>query len=293
MTDGFVPVGDGLYTTDGLVEDPAGSGLYAFEPTFPSISGVNPHAHLVYEAADLHVGTETITVTRSYGNRSATVRGAENAFAAGGAVFDDWEIPLGVNVTYTAECFDADGAPLGFANPVEVRWDDDPSLGWISDPLSPGDAVRVELVADFANMMTRTRQMQLHQVGNRVVSLLGAAGKLQGLNVHIQLKNLADSDRLNEILAVTSVLIRTMPPIRLPRLLYCVIPQVNEVDIDAQFGRDLIRWELVGNEVDPTTLDIVLPIVSWQTYMDAFPTWADMEAAYPTWFDAMKNPPGA
>lgn len=293
MTDGFVPVGDGTYTTDGLVEDPAGSGLYAFTPTFPTLVGNNPHAHLVYEAADLPTGTETITVTRSYGNRSATVRDAENAFAAGGAVFDDWEIPTGVNVTYTAECFDAAGESLGSAASVEARWDADPSMAWISDPLSPGDAVQVELVADFANMMTRTRQMQLHQVGDRVVSLLGPAGKLQGLNVHIQLKNLADADRLTEILAVTSVLIRTTPPTRLPRLLYCVIPQVNEVDMDVQWGGNWVRWELVGQEVDPTTLDIVLPIVSWQTYIDAFPTWADMEAAYPTWFDAMKNPPGA
>lgn len=289
----FVPVGDGLYSTNDLMETPPGSGLYAFEPAFPSITGVNPHAHLVYNATDLAVGTETITVTRSYGNRTATVQEGERRFAAGGTVLDDWMIPLGVNVTYTAEQFDAAGTSLGTTTPIQVRWDDDPSLGWISDPLSPGDAVQVELVADFADTMSRTRQMQLHQVGDRVVSLLGAAGKLQNLTVHCQTKNLADGERLTEILAATSVLIRVPPPTRVPRLLYCVIPTVNEIDMDVQWGGEWIRWDLTGQEVDPTTLDIVLPIVSWQTYIDAFPTWADMEAAYPTWFDAMKNPPGA
>lgn len=293
MADGFVPVGGGLYTTDGLVEDPAGSGLYAFEPDIPPLAGDNPHAHLVYEAADLAVGTQTITVRRTYGGLTSDVRDAENKFAAGGATVDDWEIPLGVNVSYSAEMFDDAGTSLGFTVPALVRWDSDPSMGWFSDPLVPGSAVQVELVADFAESMARTRQLQIHQTGDRVVALLGAMGKLQNLVLHCQVKNLEDADRLNEILLTSSVLVRVPPPTRVPRLLYVVIGTVPEIDMDVQYGGEWVQWDLIGNEVDPTTLNIVLPVVSWQTYIDAFPTWADFNAAYSTWFDAIKNPPGA
>jgi hypothetical protein len=66
---------------------------------------------------------------------------------------------------------------------------------------------------------------------------------------------------------------------------------VDAIQQDVQWGGGWVLFDLKGDEIDATTLDILVPVVTWQDYIDAFPTWADMEAAYSTWFDAMKNPP--
>lgn len=291
------PAGSGLYTTSDLVETPAASGLYAFTDggAFELTTTTNPPAaHMVFAAEDLPSGTHTIVVSRSYDGVTGTVRSAWSLFASGGAVLDDWDMPGGTDVSYSAAAFDVDGTPLGSTAPKTARVDWDIDKAWISDPTNPGVVVQVEMKIDFADTLTRVRQVQTYQVGDRVVALLGARGKLQNIPLRVQTKTLADADVLAEALAATSVLIRTMPPIRLPRLLYVVVPTVNEVAQDLQ-NAEWVFWDLTGEEISASTLDILVPVVTWQTYIDAFPgaTWADVMAVYTgTWLDAIKNPPG-
>jgi len=291
------PASSGLFSTAELVESPGGSGLFAFDVGLsqPQLTVFTepPHVHIVLTADVVQAGTERVTVWRAYGKFVSPVHGLSDRYAAGGFVGDDWEVPLGVPVSYYAERFDAAGVSLGVTESTTVQVDSDPSMGWFSDPLVPSSVVQVELVADFAESLTHTRQLQTYQVGDRVAALLGARGKLEQVSLHCQVKNLADADRLNDILAVSSILVRVPPPTRVPRLLYVVIGEVNEIDRDVQWGGEWVQWEIAGAEVDPTTLDIIVPVVNWQTYKDAFPTWADMKAAYSTWFDAKLNPPGA
>lgn len=251
-----------------------------------------PSARIVYGPDILPTGTQTLHVNRVADGVTYTVRGASNAFAAGGAVIEDWEIPVGVLVTYQATAFDESGVSLGSVEEFTATVSCPPSLAWISDPVNPNSVVQVQARRDFGDTLTNVRQVQTYQVGDRVVALLGAMGKLSNLNLHVQTKTLADADMLKTILMQTSVLIRTTPPTRVPRLLYVVVPQVNEVDNDVQWGGSWVEWALTGTEVSPTTLDILIPVTTWQDYIDAFPTWQDMIDAYDTWFDAMKTPPG-
>jgi hypothetical protein len=250
-----------------------------------------PSAHLVWEAADLPAGTHTIKVTRTADGVSYVVRGASALFADGGAVLDDYEIPLGVQVSYVAEAFDSDGAPLGAQDALTGQVDTDPSMGWVSDPTNPNAVVQVELKDDFAQDLITVRQVQTYQVGDRVVALLGALGKLTSIPLRMQTKTIPDYHTLVGILRQTAVLIRTAPPTLQPRLLYVVVPTVKATQQDVQWGGGWVLYDIQGDEIDATTLDILIPVVTWQDYIDAFPTWADMEAAYSTWFDAMKNPP--
>lgn len=251
-----------------------------------------PSAHMVWEAADLPVGTHTITVTRAADGVSYVVRGASALFADGGAVLDDYEVPVGVLVTYTAEAFDSSGVSLGpTTDTLTGTIVADPSMGWVSDPTNPNSVVQVELKDDFAQTLTTVRQVQTYQVGDRVVALLGALGKLSNLTLRMQTKTVDDYKTLVGILQQTAVLIRTAPPTLQPRLLYVVVPTVNMAQQDVQWGGGWVIADITGDEVDATTLDILIPVVTYQTYMDVFATYADAEAAYATYFDAIKNPP--
>jgi hypothetical protein len=141
----------------------------------------------------------------------------------------------------------------------------------------------------FSTGLSRKRAVQTYQVGDRVVALLGPIGKLAGVPLRLVSLTAASTASLDVLLRQTAVLIRTAPPMRLPRLLYVVVPTVTENPLGWDGESSL--WDLSGDEIDATTLDILIPVVTWQDYIDAFATWADMEAAYSTWFDAMKNPP--
>lgn len=251
-----------------------------------------PSAHLVWEAADLPASTHTVTVTRTADGVSYVVRGASALFADGGAVLDDYEVPVGVTVSYTAEAFDSSGVSLGaVAGALTGTVACDPSLGWVSDPTNPNAVVQVELKSDFAQTLTTVRQVQTYQVGDRVVALLGALGKLSNLTLRMQTKTVDDYMTLVGVLRQSAVLIRTAPPTLQPRLLYVVVPTVNAIQQDVQWGGGWVLFDIQGDEVDATTLDILIPVVTYQTYMDAFATYADAMAAYSTYFDAMKNPP--
>jgi hypothetical protein len=169
--------------------------------------------------------------------------------------------------------------------------DIDPSTAWLSDPTNPGVAVQVELKDDFAQTLTTVRQVQTYQVGDRVVALLGALGKLSNLTLRMQTKTVDDYKTMLGVLQQTAVLIRTAPPTLQPRLLYVVVPTVNMIQQDVQWGGGWVIADITGDEIDATTLDILIPVVTYQTYMDVFATYADAEAAYATYFDAIKNPP--
>jgi len=248
---------------------------------------------MVWDAADLPAGTHTIQVTRAWDGFTDLVRDTRNGlFADGGAVLDDWEFPPGVPVAYTVEAFDASGVSLGPAvDTLTGQVDIDPSTGWVSDPTNPAAVVQVELKDDFAQTLTTVRQVQTYQVGNRLVALLGALGKLSNLTLRMQTKTIADYQTLAGILQQTAVLIRTAPPTLQPRLLYVVVPTVNAIQQDVQRGGGWVLFDIQGDEIDATTLDILIPVVTYQTYIDAFAAYADAEAAYTTYFDAMKNPP--
>ena len=161
----------------------------------------------------------------------------------------------------------------------------------------PDSAVEVPGDASFGEVLTRTREMQSYRVGSETVFLMGSQGLLANVNLSVKTDTLTQADKLQNVLSAGVVLVRTTPRIRIPPLLYVAIGPVPEVDTagaDAvQYGGQRLDWPLTGNEMTRTNIGVALPPVSWQTYMDAFPTWQDMADAYPTWLDAKKNPPGA
>lgn len=284
------------YATATLV-DPAPPGPYTFDVV---TSPAPPSARLSFAPTDIPDGTHTISVTKSFDDVTLPVRGATSHYAVGGAVITDSEFPVGVTVSYMAEAFDDSGASLGTIGPVTAQVDSDPSMVWFSDPSNPNLVLQVEAPGDFAEELTEVREVQTYQIGNRIVALLGALGKLENIPLRVRTTSVEDGELLRTILRQTSVLIRTAPPVDLPRLLYVVVPQVKKKRTgsvnDIQYGGGWANWEMTGQEVTPTTLDILVPLVTWQSVIDALEgaTWTEAKALYPTdsWFDVIKDPPG-
>ena len=239
----------------------------------------------------LFPATQTMTVTAITPDDTYPVRSADRAYAVGGFVGTDHEAPPGVDVTYRGQMFAADGTDLGYTDASVVRYDIDPSRVILSDPLEPGNAVLVEARNAFGETKVRRRSGNTFRAGGRTIGLYAPLGLLENVKLPVQTQTLEDADMLERVLSAMPVLVRSMPPVRLPRQLYVAIDTDESQDVDVQYGGEWTRYPLEGTQVSRSVTDIVVPIVTWQTYMDAFPTWAAFNAAYATWLDAMDNPP--
>jgi hypothetical protein len=242
---------------------------------------------------DLSAATETLTVLAITAEGTYPVRSASRAYAVGGFAVTDHEAPPGVDITYRGQMFDADGGELGFTDSATTRYDIDPSLVIFSDPLVPGNRVLVEALSDFGGRKVRKRDGATYRVGTRTVGLFAPLGLLEGISLSVQTTSLDDADMLERVLEAMPVLVRSMPPVRVPRQLYVAVTQTDVQDIDVQYGGARTTYPLEGTQVSRSVTDIVVPVVTWQTYMDAYPTWAAFNAAYATWLDAINNPPEA
>ncbi|ROS52922.1 hypothetical protein [Frigoribacterium sp. PhB24] len=235
--------------------------------------------------------TQTMTVVAITEEGSYPVRQADRAYAVGGFQVVDHEAPLGVVVTYRGQMFSADGADLGYTDSASTQLDIDPSLVVFSDPLVPSNRVILEAKGDFGTKRVRRRPGNTFRVGSRTIGLFAPLGLLEAVGLAVQTWTADEAATLNAVLEAMPVLVRSMPPARIPRQLYVAIDQPEVEDIDVQYGGGWSIYPLQGAEVSRSVTDIVVPIVTWQTYMDVYPTWAEFNAAYATWLDAMENPP--
>jgi hypothetical protein len=292
------PSGNG-YTTGGLVKDPSGDGYQftALPYSTPSVVSQTapPMVAVTWDTGELPANTNTVIVYRTVDGVETTVRNGYNLYAVGGAIVDDWEAPIGVPVTYRAECFNSVGTDLGStASSVAVTiLADTVGTAWLSDPLDETSPVKVTMAGQAGQAPSRPIPGQVYQVGLRTIVLAGVPGLISNLDMGFYTQTTADRETVLALVKKANglLLLRTPPPMMVPRLLYCFCPGMTPSEFRLTQGVEKIAWANPVTEVSPTTASTSVSSVSWQTYIDAFPTWADMEAAYATWFDAMKTPP--
>jgi hypothetical protein len=108
----------------------------------------------------------------------------------------------------------------------------------------------------------------------------------------------ADRKAVQTLLSRTGglILIRTPPPMMVPRQLYCWASNPSPAEYNLAGGVQKVRWSNQVSEISAPEGQLFVTTVTYQTYIDAFPTatYGDVMAVYTsTYFDAMKNPPGA
>lgn len=252
----------------------------------------SPRVVVDIDDSDLDVATSTITVWQISAAGEFRCRGMINQPSAGGFIETDYEVPVGVPVSYRVEQFNASGTSLGFVLNMSTQVDIADGVAVFSDPLSPTRAVLVEAHVDFGGQLVKQRPTRLYRAGGETIALSGQQGMYEEVPLRCQTQTIADADLLDEILSETQVLIRLMPSGgRLPGVFHAVIPAPTQVPMDVQYGGEWIRWELSGTQVSRTEVDVLVPVYPYSLYAAAFATYGNAALTYSTYLDARRNPP--
>lgn len=216
--------------------------------------------------------------------------------SAGGFAGTDYEVPLGVPVTYRVAQYNSSGGELGFVLELTTQVDIADTFAVLSDPLAPGTAVMVSAVATFGGELKRKRSTRTYRAGYRTVALMGIQGLLEDVPLHCETLTLADADLLEDVLAAGQFLVRLMPSTRLPGVLHVVVPSPVERPIDVQFGGELVEWDLNGTEVSRPEIDILVAVINYQLFADYVASVGDgtygfAATVWSTYLNAMLNPP--
>lgn len=246
-----------------------------------------------FPSGDLVGGTVEVEVIASTADGSRSVRSLSSSWripASGGAYIEDYEVELGVEVTYQARQYNAGGTMLGLTAPVVVQADIPTDQLIVQDPLAPRSWVRLGGRAATASQLTTSRTSALYRRGAATVGLLGETGLLEGVPVEAVTESPADAARLAAVLAEGYVLVRSMPPVPLPRCLHALVSSVSRA-WGAAADDDFTVWPLSLDEVSSSRVPIIESPLTWDRYKATYATWAAMKAAYSTWLDAKKSPP--
>lgn len=251
----------------------------------------SPRADILLTSGDM-TGVTTVSVHQVSAAGDFIVRGADRAPAAGGYFVTDYEIPLGIEVTYRAEKFNGSGVSLGFVSAGLVTVNVDPSEVIFSDPLAPKNAARAVGRTEFAGVVQTRRPKQIYRAGVATVALMGESGLVEGVALDVATYTIETSDALEAVLTNAYVLVRSMPNIlRLPQVFHCVIAEPVQVPQDVQYGGGWVLWPLVGDQVTRSALQVLEAAVTYQRYTDYYATYADFNAAYSTYLAALQSPP--
>lgn len=259
----------------------------------------SPRVDVFIDDADLDVNTVEITVHQISVAGDIQVRNMVRQSALGGFADTDYEPPLGVPVTYRVAQYDAGGSELGFVLELTTQVDIADGMAVLSDPLAPGLAVMVEANADFGSELRRTRPTRVYRAGYRSVALMGMQGLLEDVPLRCQTKTLEDADMLEDVLAAGQFLVRLMPSGgRLPLILHVVVPSPVQLPVDVQYGGEWIRWDLTGQQVSRPEIDIIVPVINYQRFIDYLVattdgTYGAAAAIWSTYLSALLNPPPA
>jgi hypothetical protein len=257
----------------------------------------SPRVDIDIDDADLDGSTVTITVHQISVAGDIEVRNMVGVASAGGFVETDYEPPLGVPITYRVQQYDSGGVELGYVLELTTQVDIADGMAVLSDPLVPGNAVMVEAHTDFGAELRRTRPTRVYRAGYRSVALMGLQSLLEDIPLRCQTQTLDDADMLEDVLAAGQFLVRLMPSGgRLPLILHVVVPNPVQVPVDVQYGGEWIKWELSGVEVSRPTIDIIVPVISYQRFIDYLDASGDGTYGYAatiwsTYIDALRNPP--
>ncbi len=218
---------------------------------------------------------------------------------AGGLVVTDCTVPPGVQVVYRVRQFDAAGADLGLALSLSAQVDVPFGRVVISDPLAPRNAVILDGEAGFAGQRSRSRPTRVYQAGSQSFAMTGLYSAFQQVNLSCYTDTTDEAGMLAVILEQPLVLVRTHPRTGLPGSFYATIPNpVPDSTDHARFGRETQLWTMGASEVSRPTVDVLVPVYSYdlfKAYLDAkYPpeaTYDDAATEWSTYIEALRNPP--
>jgi hypothetical protein len=231
-----------------------------------------------------------VTVTRTHpSGRTENVRGMVLTPLSGGQVVGwDWELPIGVSVTYTAYSYDdaAGSSVVATSNSVTVTWTTDND--WLKDPLEPARnlPVRVASMASTRYASSTT----IHQVLNRPDPVtVGSVRQTGDGQLVLYTDTLDESDRLDYITASGHVLLFQSTQQSRVGNMYFAVTDVEEDRVEGALRDQPYRmWSLTyqrvgvpaGDPGAPVSLQDVADNPPGGSLQDLADAWTSLIALY-------------
>jgi hypothetical protein len=238
--------------------------------TFSIDARTNPPAADIY-ISGLPAGTSRIWLYREWLSKSVRVRTDDQAkIIALATRLEDYDVPLGTDVSYRVRAFSATGSELavsGNSSGTVAFATIDPDTAWLSDPLAPG--LGVNLVLDGSSDQQRT-----YQSGGVVAKVIGSSlpvaiteNRLQASSWSFTFRapDFETAGRLEALLQPGGVLLLRADPTVMQHptgLLYLMAPQVvrDNIGYSLAYEGEQSEWTLVGDSVRPPTVGVVMPV---------------------------------
>ena len=245
---------------------------------------------------------EYMTLTRNYGTESSEVRGALKRETTGTSFIIDYEVPLGIPVTYGVTGLDASGNIINALtkSAAVTVWPQlyDGEMAWMQDPLDPTTAMRVILEGKAGTSLGYSRTVEYNRpLQSTIMGMAGRMGEAENVPWSVYTRYGDETARFLKLVRdAYPLVIRTIDPIPLPPLVYASVDSVNRNQVDL----DRAGWELWAMEfttVRASSAAIVKPVYTYGSVIRLHEgyTYADVIAAHPgSYLDIIRHPePGA
>ncbi|WPM94342.1 minor tail protein [Arthrobacter phage Cupello] len=261
----------------------------------------------------LGLGTDVLTVWRTAGGERFPVKGARGLSAIDSAYVIDYEVPLGLPVTYELEFLSGPDTGATATDSLTVE----SACGYIHDPLDPSVVVPVwatrapngepVLAGTAFAELVRGADVEVHRVlgSSYPVAIGGQRQAATGVDLSLLSDAEVQNTRLRGMVSRATVLVvRPLPGWlhdALPPVGYVSVPEVLEQPLTPkrvnlpEAGRYLTRWEIIGQYVRPSSASVLIALFTYQDVEALFETYAQKQASAGsgTYLDDQKNPLGA
>lgn len=255
-----------------------------------------PRVEIVIAPADVLAGTVTVTIRRRAENRYFFVRRGIGRSIASTLVTIDYEAPFNVVSTYEALCYDAAGAYLGAVQLGSTTVSCDQTV--IQQPLDPRLCAIVYRLESTGAEISRPMPGDLARLEDAALPRVIGQGPRQGVT-DVALSLLVTSqemgDRLQATLGTYETrqlpvwLVRTPPPQRLPRVFFCFVPNLAELEVNLHAGGSMIRYSATVTEVPPPAPGLSPAVLRYSDIKTVYPTYSALKAAYSLYSDILRD----
>lgn len=236
----------------------------------------SPSPYVQVDVDSVPATAATLTGWRTAGGREQKVRGLVNVAADGASVLD-FEAPIGWDLSYRVQYFDADGAFIGWsdAETVSIAGLAQTYYAWFHSPLDPSVAVRVELRGQTGRSLRRPLDADLMRPAGRSLNIAiinGPRRGLQGVVLDCVTTSAEDEAVLDSLFGgydetnIPIVCVRADPVTRLPPTLFALVRDPAKLPIDDADMGELLWWDLVGDEVVPPAEALVVALLSYSDF---------------------------
>ena len=249
----------------------------------------SPRVELTLDAV---AGAVSRVVTRTFGGSTSTVRGATDITSSGTTIVTDHEVPFGVDVTWTLTGKAADGTLIDGGQVTTVLDPELPSdqLAVIQDPLRPAAAWPVVLTGSSVSQLTYSRGgVTGEPIGSQDrIYLADQFRGAEGIPLGFYSRDGDEANALRDMLLHSGVLlVRSVPPIELPRLAYIEVRSFREVPIDKDHA-GYTQWLMEASLVRAPAAEFAVYTQTWRDVL-SFGTWRNVKAQRTTWLDLKRD----